>query len=135
MSVNVVLLGPQRLRPTLASVVASLGIHGDIATVTAGWQEREAEDAELRDHLDSRTVNLLLHRRGDDVFQSDPRFAAAHRLRQERLRQLQSVYRLRLAHVESQAREMLSLEGDRWLLDPERRAAIEAVRELDAHHQ
>src|SRR5258705_12249207 len=104
MNATVVLLGPQRLRPTLASVVRSLGITGDIATVTAGWQERETEDAELRDHLGTRAVNLLLHRRGDDVFQSDPRFAAPHRLRQDRLSQLQSVYRIPLTHAKAQER-------------------------------
>src|SRR5437870_2424672 len=128
---TVVLLGPQRLRPTLASAVRSLGIDGEIATVTAGWQEREAEDAELRDHLGSRTINLLLHRRSDDVFQSDPRYAAAHRLRQERLRQLQNVYRLRLAHAKAEARELIALEGDRWLLDLERSEAVESIRALD----
>src|SRR4029450_141441 len=40
----VVLLGPQRFEPTLASVVHALGIEEDLATVTAGWQEREDED-------------------------------------------------------------------------------------------
>jgi hypothetical protein len=45
MAANVVLLGPQRFEPTLASVVRSLGIQEDLATVTAGWQEREDEDA------------------------------------------------------------------------------------------
>src|SRR5437764_598914 len=54
---TVVLLGPQRFEPTLASVVRALGIEEDLATVTAGWQEREDEDAELRDHLGARAVN------------------------------------------------------------------------------
>jgi hypothetical protein len=131
---KVVLLGPQRFRPTLASAVQSLGIEGDIATVTAGWQEREDEDAELRDHLGSRAVNLMLHRRSDEVFQADPAFGAAHGLRQERLRQLQRVYRSRLAHLKDAARELLKSEGDLWLLDPEREDAVHAIRDLDAHH-
>lgn len=134
MTSQIVILGPQRFEPTLADAAKSLGIDGDIATVTAGWQEREAEDAELRDHLGSRTVNLLLHRRGEDVFQSDRQLQAAHGLRQERLRQLQVVYRLRLAHAKAAAREMLGTEGDRWLLEPEQIGAIEAIRALDAHH-
>ena len=43
---TVVLLGPQRLRPTLSGVAGSLGIAGTVAVVTAGWQEREGEDEE-----------------------------------------------------------------------------------------
>lgn len=134
MSKSVVLLGPQRFEPTLASVVRSLGIQEDLATVTAGWQEREDEDAELRDHLGARAVNLMLHRRGEEVFAEDRAFAAAHGLRQERLRQLQIVYRARLAHAKGAARELMRTQGDRWLLDPERDDALHAIRALDRHH-
>src|SRR5262245_58466403 len=80
-----VLLGPQRFAPTLAAVVRSLGIGGEIAAVTAGWQEREEEDAELRDHLQGHgcaTVNLMLHARGEQAFGADPALRAAHGLRQ-----------------------------------------------------
>ena len=46
--VRIVLLGPQR-RPTLEGVARSLGLGlaGPVATITAGWQEREPDDAEL----------------------------------------------------------------------------------------
>ena len=48
---RIVLLGPQR-RPTLEGVARSLalagpGVSGPVATVTAGWQEREPDDGEL----------------------------------------------------------------------------------------
>src|SRR5262245_28248241 len=134
MSKTVVLLGPQRFEPTLASVVQTLGIEEDLATVTAGWQEREDEDAELRDHLGARALNLMLHRRGEEVFAEDRALAAAHGLRQERLRQLQIVYRARLAHAKEAARELMRSQGDRWLLDPERDDALHAIRTLDRHH-
>src|SRR5436190_5186292 len=120
MPATVVLLGPQRFEPTLASVVQDLGIREDLATVTAGWQEREDEDAELRDHLGARAMNLMLHRRGEQVFEEDRALAAAHGLRQERLRQLQIVYRARLVHMEEAARDLMRTQGDGWLLDPER---------------
>ena len=132
-----VLLGPQRFSPTLASVVRSLGIGGEIAAVTAGWQEREEEDAELRDHLQGHgcaTVNLMLHARGEQAFAEDPALRAAHGLRQERLRQLQEVYHLRLLHLVDAAKEAFESRGDGWLLDPERDDAIEAIRRLDEHH-
>ena len=44
--VRVTLLGPQR-RPTLDTVAASLRLEGPIATITAGWQERETDDGAL----------------------------------------------------------------------------------------
>ncbi|MDH3254578.1 MAG: hypothetical protein OEM62_06265, partial [Acidobacteriota bacterium] len=62
----IVLLGPQRLRPKLADVVRQMNVSGQIAAVTAGWEEREQEDDELAEHLGGRTVNLELYRRGEE---------------------------------------------------------------------
>ena len=50
------LLGPQRFDPTLAQAVQALGLDGSLATVTAGWREREAEVDELHDHLPRAVV-------------------------------------------------------------------------------
>ena len=66
MSAPLVLLGPQRLRPTLKDAIACLGVTGRVATVTAGWEEREGEDAELDEHLAGRTVNLGLFPRAEE---------------------------------------------------------------------
>ena len=44
---TVILLGPQRLTPTLVNAVRGAGVEGDVAVVTAGWQEREEEVDEL----------------------------------------------------------------------------------------
>jgi hypothetical protein len=129
-----ILLGPQRLRPTLVSALDELGVDGPVAAVTAGWQEREAEVEEMREHVGRPVVNLMLHARSDRLFAADAEFAARYRARQERLRQLQELYRLRLAPAVKTARLLLGREGDRKLLDPERRAAIRALRTLDAHH-
>jgi hypothetical protein len=131
-----VLLGPQRFDPNLRSVVDALGIGGAIAAVTAGWQEREAEDGELSDHLGSRrVVNLALYRRSERVFAEDAELFAAHRRRQERLRELQQLYRLRLDHALGAARALaVRGAGDPRLVEPERTDAVEAVRALDAHH-
>ncbi len=52
------LLGPQRLRPTLAAAFDELGISGQVAAVTAGWQEREAEVEEMKEHLGRPVVDL-----------------------------------------------------------------------------
>jgi hypothetical protein len=130
----VVLLGPQRFTRTLAEAVRDAGVEGRIAVVSAGWQEREREDDELRDHLQGRTVNLLLYARGEEAFAADPELFAAHRDRQDLLRRLQELYRQRLAFAKDAARALFAREGDPALLEPERRHALEALRDLDDHH-
>ncbi len=131
---DLILLGPQRLRPNLAEAVAALGIEGSVAAVTAGWQEREQEDDELREHLGRRTVNLEIHRRAEMAFAEDPTLFDAYRQRQDRLRELQEIYGRRLRHAMAATRELLALTDGSEILDAERAAALEAVRQLDAHH-
>ena len=93
-----ILLGPQR-RPTLDSVVRSLGLPGPFAMVTAGWQEREPDDGELRALLGGRGVNLELYRRWLDVQERDPEYAAAERGLQGVLGELADLYLLRLDYA------------------------------------
>jgi len=134
---TVVLLGPQRRRRTLGAVLGELGLAGPVATVTAGWQEREAEVGELAEHLGAagcEAVNLRLHERAERVFAADPELATAHRARQDRLRALQRTYRLHLRHALAAARELLAAAGDDGVLGPQRRLAIDEVRRIDDHH-
>jgi hypothetical protein len=91
----VTLLGPQR-RPTVDRVVQSLGLSPPIATVTAGWQERESDDAELDDLLGGGTRNLRLYQRWADVQECDPDLANAMRRRRDALAELRETYLLRL---------------------------------------
>ncbi len=132
---TVVLLGPQRFTPTLGEAVAVTGFAGRLASVTAGWQEREAEDLELHEHLGERTVNLMLYARAEDVFEHDPELFAAHRERQGRLKELQGIYRSRLVPLREAARHLLERDGDPELLDPEREDALAALARLDGHHR
>ena len=148
MSTRLVLLGPQRLQPTLGAVVTelhpNLSKSGSIAAITAGWEEREAEDQELSAHLWGRTVNLRLFERVERAFGRDPELAAAFRARTEAVRVARELYRLRLAHALEAARELLRREpphrsgggsgGLASLLESERAEAIEDVRALDASH-
>ncbi len=128
------LLGPQRFDPTLADAVRALAIEGRIATVTAGWQEREAEVDELHVHLAGRAANLELHRRAALVFERDPELAQAHHDRQELFRRLQELYVFRLESLKRVVRELLSRPGDDPALASERGDAIDALRRLDARH-
>jgi len=127
-------LGPQRFNPTLARAVAALGIQGDLATVTAGWQERELEVEELHEHLGGRAVNLELHRRAELVFAADPELAAAHHRRQELFREMQEIYVLRLDSALAASVTLDARPGHAQLLEQERAAALEAVRALDLAH-
>jgi hypothetical protein len=132
---NVWLLGPQYRSPFLRDVFPSFGLPGGpIAAVTAGWQEREGEDAELNKHLDGRAVDLELYRRAEVVFRSDPELASAHREMQRRLRELRRIYDTRLSSMRQSLLWLLSEPGEPALLDPEREHAFAQVRELDSWH-
>jgi hypothetical protein len=134
--VRIVLLGPQR-RPTLDAVARSLGLSGPVATVTAGWQEREPDDAELRRVLGGQDVNLRLYERWLDVQDRDPEYAAGARRLDDILTELQNLYLLRLDYalraVYALQRPSAREGGD----GPRSQAlsqAVAGVRELDAAH-
>jgi len=131
---KVVLLGPQRLQPTVGEVVTSLGLEGPVGVITAGWQEREAEDEELALALGRPVVNLGLYARADEVMKSDQALARAHRERQDRLKGLQELYRIRLDGTLKVARDLLRRHGHPAVIEDERADAIQAIRQLDDHH-
>lgn len=133
------LFGPQRLDPVLRPELERLteeGRTGDgpVASITAGWQEREGEVDELAEHLGREVIDLRLHARTDEVFTDDPELARGYRERQDRLQELQRLYRYRLDFVLEPARELMRRPGDAPFLDDERIAAIDAVRTLDDRH-
>ena len=130
---KVTLLGPQR-RPTLDTVAASLYPEGPIATVTAGWQEREPDDAELGKLLGSRDVNLRLYRRWLDVQERDPEFALAEGQLAAVLEELQDMYLLRLDPALQAVYAVQRRSGSQRLRASVLAEAIGAVQELDAAH-
>ena len=139
---RIILLGPQR-GPTVGAVVRSLSLDGPVATITAGWQERESDDGELSTLLGGRTANLGLYRRWLDVQDRDPEYAAGEGRLQEVLTELQEVYLLRLDHAlqavyalqrRNARRGRDGHGGGGQVLATGVAAAIEAVRELDAAH-
>ena len=132
--VSLILFGPQRLHPILRPELDRLGLEGQVAVITAGWQEREREDEELQKHLDRPLANLCLHSRAEQVFSADPELFQAHRARQDKLQELQQLYRYRLDFALEPAREMMRRGGDPEMLDRERDSAIEAIRLLDREH-
>jgi hypothetical protein len=129
-----VLLGPQRRDPSVGPVLRDLGVTGAIATVNAGWQEREPDDEELDGLLGGRSRNLHLYGRWLDVTERDPEFATADAQRRQRIEEVQAVYLLRLHHAMQSIAELAARTGDRDVLDAATEDAIDAVARLDAWH-
>jgi len=130
----IVLLGAQRFDPTLGAAAAAVGIDGKIATITAGWQEREGDDADLHEHLQKLTINLKLYERADKVWKADPELREAHRARQERMRLKQDFYRIRLEHELDAAHVIEQRKAPADILEEERAASVQAIRDLDTFH-
>lgn len=130
---TIVLLGPQRLQPTLVQAVEAVGVDGPIAAVTAGWEEREDEIDELREHLGRRVVNLRVHARTEDVFRRDGVLLAAWQERRAQLRELTDLHRARLDPVMQALSDLRRRVGRSDLLAEERAEAMEDLRRLDAH--
>jgi hypothetical protein len=131
----VVLLGPQRLRPTLVRAVDAAGVKGRVAAVTAGWEEREDEIDEMAEHLGRPVENLHLFRRGEDVFRRDPDLLLAFGDHLERRAHAQDVYRVRLAHALDAVRDLARPGLDASFAREAAAAAIDAVRAVDEDHR
>ncbi|HYP43616.1 MAG TPA: hypothetical protein VEQ66_00275 [Propionibacteriaceae bacterium] len=108
---NVTLLGPQRRVGAARAAVAELMPSGQIATVNAGWQQRENDSAELSDVLGGRMVNLELHRRWQEIVDADADYARAERRLTALLAEIQAVYAIRLNSLMSSL-EAISRRGE-----------------------
>lgn len=128
------LLGPQQLKSTLRPVMERLALDARISLVTAGWQEREDQDAELHEVLGKKTLNLNLYERGEQVFATDKEFARLHRARQDRLRQRQEYYRLRINRFGDAALDIARLAAGSDYEADEAKVSIESIRNLDLAH-
>ncbi len=134
MTREIVLLGSQR-RPSVQHLVRELDPGATVATVTAGWQEREPDDTELNELLGNRAVNLSLHARWQDVLEKDRDYAAAEREHAAALEELRQLYLTQLDRALDATYDIAAgKEGrprfrDRVLAD-----ALELVRMADEQH-
>jgi hypothetical protein len=134
MSRAVTLLGPQR-RPTLDEVLQPSGPDALIATVTAGWQERERDDAELHELLRCRSVNLGLYERWLDVLDRDREYAVAEREHRAVLDELQQFYLVQLDHALRAAYELAQHhDGHPRTRESALVDALGVVTVVDQHH-
>jgi hypothetical protein len=126
-------LGPQR-RPTLGAVARGLDLAGPVATVTAGWEDREPDDAELDALLDGRGRNLGLHARWQDVLARDPHYAAAEREYRSARREQQELYLVALDGALRGLREVTRHGGGGSVGAAARADAEAIVRLVDERH-
>lgn len=129
-----ILLGPRSAAPTLQQAAEALGAPGPVVTITAGWQDAEGEVDALRAELGRPLADLGLYARGEAVFAREPALRELQRERQEQLRSLQDLYRIRLEPTLAAARRLLRTDAPPDLLRVERKSAIAQLRGLDRHH-
>lgn len=128
------LVGPQGLKPDLGAALREAGVKGPVALITAGWQEREVDDAALIADLGVPAVNLRLHARSEELFAADEELATAHAARQMKLKRMHDVYRIRLDHAFSATKAISVRQLDAKMLDEERQVSVKLLRELDRDH-
>lgn len=134
-SPRITLLGPQR-RPRLKSVVSSLGLEGaHFTTITAGWRDRESEDAILVEELGGRTTNLRLWHLMQQLWEVDPELARADRERRAVLGELQELY---LVGLEKAAEALTRIKAQpprhAWVQEMAVEDALQIMRDMDARH-
>ena len=127
-----VLLGPQRFRMTAGTVARGVAPEGTVATVTAGWRDREKDDGELDQVLGGRSRNLHLFTRLGHVVRHDRTFASAASAYNRAVDEASELYTVRLQHALDAvyAISRRSVRDD--LVDSSLRAGLQSVRDIDA---
>lgn len=134
MSRQFTLLGPQP-RVHLQQAFRELDPESVVAIVTAGWQEREVDDAELRELVGHPSVNLALHERWLAVHEEDREYAHAEREHEAALAELRQLYLVQLDHALSAAYEVARRSDARpRLRERALTDALSVVQLLDQQH-
>lgn len=129
------MLGPQRPIVNLDGALARTGFgDGPVGVISAAWQEAEADIDAVQQLVKNPLSDLRLYQRADELFAADEALHEAYRQRQERLKEQQRLYRLRLRQLMIAARQTLRTEGEPAMVAAERRHAISQLRALDRHH-
>ena len=129
---HTVLLGPQRFLTTAGTVVRSVAPDGPVATVTAGWQDREAADDELDEVMGGRSRNLHLYGRLSDVLTTDDHFATEALRHRDAMDELAGIYSLRLQRALDSAYAVARRPARDDIAESAFADAVRAVRDIDA---
>lgn len=127
-----VLLGPQRFRVNAGAVAGTIAPEGPIATVTAGWRDREKEDTEVDSVFGGRSRNLELFSRLGHVIRHDRHFAAAASAYNRAVDEANGLYALRLHRALDTVYATLRRTARTDLVESSLRAGLQSVRDIDA---
>ncbi|MFT4512326.1 MAG: hypothetical protein ACI89X_001364 [Planctomycetota bacterium] len=133
---HAIVLGPQRRDPIVREAIEDLvsDQNSPVAVITAGWEEREDEDEELREHVGRPVVNLKVWARVESIFEQDKELREAVRERHVTWRRVQEIYRLRLQGLLGSTKELLRRGDGDELFAAQEQDSWELVRGLDAQH-
>lgn len=129
-----ILLGPQNPVPNIRQAIELINPDRPVVVITAGWRDSEGEIDELQETAGCPLEDLMLYQRAEEVFANEPALHELQRERQNKLTELQKLYRIRLAPTMAAARRLMQTRAEPELLRLEQRAAITQLRALDAHH-
>jgi len=129
-----ILLGPQSPQANLRQAVDAIGVDGPVVVISAGWRDSEGEIDELREELGRPLEDLMIYHRAEEIFARETDLRDLQRERQDKLQELQELYRIRLGPTITAARKLMRATTQPELLRLEQRAAIAQVRALDRHH-
>lgn len=127
-----VLLGPQRFRMTAGAVASAVAPEGSVATVTAGWRDREKDDTELDGVLGGRSRNLHLFTRLGHVIRHERDFAAAASAYNRAVDEASGLYLLRLQDALDAVYATMRRTAREDLVESSLRAGLQSVRDIDA---
>ena len=103
-----------------------------MATVTAGWQDREPADHELDEVMDGRSRNLGLYGRLSDVLTHDEHFAAQALAHRDAMDELAGIYSLRLQRALDTVYAVGRRPAREDVADAAFADAVREVRDIDA---
>lgn len=129
-----ILLGPQSPESNLRQAIDAVKVNGPIVSITAGWRDSEGEIDDLQADAGMPVEDLRIYRRAEDIFAREQGLRELQRERQDKLLELQALYRIRLTPSMTAARKLMRMTGQADLLRHEQHAAISQVRALDRHH-
>jgi hypothetical protein len=119
----------------LGVAVKKAGIpEAPMAVISSGWQEAEGDIDDIFEQVQRPLHDLGPYQRAEELTAQFPEFAKAYRQRQDHLRDLQRLYRLRCKQLMIAARLTLRADASPEMLEAEQHHAMNQVRELDRHH-
>jgi peptidase E len=129
---RVTLLGPQHPTPNLGDALD--GVEGPVALINAGWRHGEDDLSDFGGFVDREIIHVPLYSWFRQHNAENVDFATTYEARQQRIRQLKDLYRVRMnaamqAVHDLQRRVDGPLPAD--LVAQELARAVDAVRQVD----